>query len=84
MDSWSRSLGRFRMQARIPEGTKGVGTMAWRKRVPLIRAGVVTTVMSLTVCSDGGTEEEPATTNPAAPTLGNALAGEPAGGEHTR
>jgi hypothetical protein len=80
----ARSLGRFRMQARVPEGTKAVGTKAWRKRGPLIRGGVVTTVMPLTARGGGAVEEKPVSTNLAATTPGNVSAGGPAGGEHIR
>jgi hypothetical protein len=72
------------LQARIPEGTKAGGTTAWRKRIPHIRGGVLTTIELLTACGGGETGEEPTATNPAATTPGYAPAGEPAGGEHTR
>jgi hypothetical protein len=58
-----------------------VGTMAWRKRVPLILGGLIVIVMSLNACGGGGTKEEPAAKEPMSTQPGQAPADEPAGEE---
>ena len=57
-----------------------------RRRVLLVLGGLTVMVMSLSACggTEGEQQGEPAGTNPAATTPGNAPPDEPAGGEPTQ